>query len=147
MAAALPVPVVGNQSKPLWLCSLSPTTAISADATPAALLWLKIILMLVKAVPGSDSKMSQLTDGSLVVVVILDVQMPAGDRERRVILVEAGRTLFRASCVRARRRNEGQGELDRADRRLVDSGKERKLRGQLDNHHHPTYTHILLGSF
>ena len=106
--------------------------------------------LLLKAVPGSDkvdSKMSQLTDGSLVVVVILDVQMPAGDRERRVILVEAGRTLFRASCVRARRRNEGQGELDRADRRLVDSGKERKLRGQLDNHHHPTYTHILLGSF
>ena len=106
--------------------------------------------LLLKAVPGSDkvdSKMSRLTDGSLVVVVILDVQMPAGDRERRVILVEAGRTLFRASCVRARRRNEGQGELDRADRRLVDSGKERKLRGQLDNHHHPTYTHILLGSF
>ena len=29
----------------------------------------------------------------------LDVQVPAGDRERRVILVEAGRTLFLASCV------------------------------------------------
>ena len=45
-----------------------------------------------EAVPGSDkvdSKMSLLlTDGSLVVVVILDVQVPAGDRERRVILVE-----------------------------------------------------------
>ena len=46
--------------------------------------------MLLKAVPGSDSKMSQLTDGSLVVVVILDVQVAAEDRERRVILVEAG---------------------------------------------------------
>ena len=32
-------------------------------------------------------------------------------------MVEAGRTLFRASCVIARRRNERQGELDRADRR------------------------------
>ena len=37
----------------------------------------------------------------------LDVQVPAGDRERRVILVEAGRTLFLASCVIARKRNEG----------------------------------------
>ena len=35
------------------------------------------------------------------------------DRERRVILVEAGRTLLYASCV-IERRNEGQGELDRA---------------------------------
>jgi len=49
---------------------------------------------LLKSVPGSDkdkdSKMSQLTDGSLVVVVILDVQVATEDRERRVILVEAG---------------------------------------------------------
>ena len=37
-----------------------------------------------------DSNMSQLIDGSLVVVVILDVQVAAEDRERRVILVEAG---------------------------------------------------------
>ena len=47
-----------------------------------------------------DSNMSQLIDGSLVVLVILDVQVAAArQRERRVILVETDRTLFCASCV------------------------------------------------
>ena len=40
---ALPVPVVATSSTPFWpRSSLSPATAISADAAPAALLWLKI---------------------------------------------------------------------------------------------------------
>ena len=64
--------------------------------------------------PGSDkvdSEMSQLTDGSLVVVVILDVQVAAARQGKKG---DFGRSWQKhASCV-IERRNEGQGELDRA---------------------------------
>ena len=46
----------------------------------------KYAVLLLKAVPGSDkvdSKMSQLTDGSLVVVVILDVQVAAARQGKK----------------------------------------------------------------
>ena len=46
----------------------------------------KYAVLLLKAVPGSDkvdSEMSQLTDGSLVVVVILDVQVAAARQGKK----------------------------------------------------------------
>ena len=85
VTAALPVPVVGNQFKPLWPQPL---------LFPQMLHQLRFFgcrysrnaALLLKAVPGSDkvdSKMSQLTDGSLVVVVILDVQVAAARQGKK----------------------------------------------------------------